>query len=343
MATTNAAPKSVAVAPTTSRLGRVKGGIIRAPKRILIYGAEGTGKTTLAADAPGAIFLDIEGGSDAVEVNRYSFHDGKNEFKPRDYDDVLMAIEDLRVNQHSHRTLVIDTVDQLESLLWEWMIRRDSDPGVFKADNPLHQIIDYGYGKGFDRAVDVWRELAVRLDRLRAAKGMQIILLAHMQVKNFKNPAGPDYDRWIPAMNEKASGFLKGWSDITGMLAHEETTVKVDKRRSKGISTGTRVLKLAHQAAFDAKGRGNLPAEIEISIESPWAPLMEAIEAGGESNVEKLVAEIATETARIGDLDLTSKVDSAVKAAVAKKDLPSLISYLNNLRARPAKSAESTP
>lgn len=342
MATTNTAVKP-ATQPATGRLGAVKSGVIIGPKRYIIYGAEGTGKTTLAADAPRPIFFDIEGGSSAVDADRYPFHDGDDGHVPRDYDDVLRAIEDLRTAEHSFRTLVIDTADRLESLLWAWMIRRDSDPSVYKADNPLNQIIDYGYGKGFDRAVDVWRDLAVRLDRLRIARKMEIVFLAHTQVKNYKNPAGSDYDRWIPAMNEKAGGFLKGWSDITGMLAHEETTKAVpgDKRRAKGFSTDVRVLKLAHAAAFDAKGRGNLPSEIDIPVEHPWAPLAAAIEAGYETDIKKLTAEIDAEIERIGDEALAEKVAAAVKDATAKKDTQSLKAYLNSLRVRPAKSSES--
>jgi len=341
---TNTAAKPATAPTTTSRLGSVKSGVIIGPKRYIIYGAEGTGKTTLAADAPKPIFFDIEGGSAAVDADRYPFHDGDDGHVPRDYDDVLRAVADLQTAEHSYKTLVIDTADRLESLLWAWMIRRDSDPSVYKSDNPLNQIIDYGYGKGFDRAVDVWRDLAVRLDRLRIARKMEIVFLAHMQVKNFKNPAGADYDRWIPAMNEKAGGFLKGWSDVTGMLAHEETTKAVpgDKRRAKGFSTNARVLKLAHSAAFDAKGRGSLPDEIDIPVEHPWAPLAEAIEAGYETDIKKLTAEIGVEVERIGDDVLTAKVNAATKEAVAKKDTQSLKAYLNSLKTRPAKSAETS-
>jgi hypothetical protein len=163
-------------------------------------------------------------------------------------------------------------------------------------------------------------------------------------VKNFKNPAGPDYDRWVPGLNPQASGFLKGWCDIVGMLCHEETTKKDGPgkfAKAKGISTGVRILKLAHSAAFDAKGRGNLPDEIEIPTESPWAPVREAIEAGYETDTAKLCKEIEAETNRIGDADLTIRVAAAVKAANTKKDAQSLKTYLNSLKTRPAKSAEA--
>ena len=103
------------------------------------------------------------------------------------------------------------------------------------------------------------------------------------------------------------------------------------------------MLKLAHSAAFDAKGRGSLPAEIEIPIESPWSPLKDAIDAGYETDIKKLTEEIGEEVSRIGDDGLAAKVNAAVKDATAKKDTQSLKAYLNSLKARPAMSAEAQP
>ena len=339
---TQAAAQKVQPTPPVSRIGAVRKGIIAASRRFLIYGADGTGKSTLAASAPDPIFLDIEGGSEELEISRYPFRDDPvRGHVPNTYDEVLAAISDLTANASPYKTLVIDTIDSLEAMLWTWMIKRDNDPAFWKKEQPLNQIIDYGYGKGYDRAVDVWRDLAVRLDRLIAVRRMDVVLLAHTQIKNFKNPEGADYDRWVVAMNEKAAGFLKGWVNIVGRLCHEDT-VKDEKRgKGKGISTGARVLKLAHSAAFDAKARGNMPAEIDIPTESPWSELARAIDEGRENDVAKLATEIAAEIVRIGDEELTTKVNSAVAVAVAAGDSRTLLAYLNNLKSRPAKSAEA--
>ena len=177
------------------------------------------------------------------------------------------------------------------------------------------------------------------------SRGMNVVMIAHSIVRTFKSPIGADYDRFQPALHDKAAGFLKGWSDIVGRVCHEEVAAKDAGDRSgraKGFSTGRRMLMLAHSAAFDAKGRGNLPDEVEISIDAPWAPLAEAIEAGYETDIKKLTAEIGVEVERIGDDALTAKVNAATKEAVAKKDTQSLKAYLNSLKTRPAKSAETS-
>jgi hypothetical protein len=335
MATT--APKSVITVPM-SRLGLVKSGVIRMPRRIFIYGAEGTGKSTLAANSENPIFIDADGGSSELDVARYQFRDDDEGHVPRTLAEIGSAIGDLTTADHGYRTLVLDTGDAIEKLIWQHILDRESVRGK---DGELVSIESLGYGKGYVMAVDEWRALAVRLDRLRSARKMNIVILAHATIKNFKNPAGPDYDRWVPAVNPQAAGFLKGWSDIVGMLCHEETTVEKKGSKAKGISTGVHVLKLAHSAAFDAKGRGNLPAEIEIPVESPWSPLAAAIDAGYEDDGKKLAAQIDEEAARIGDQALTAKVTTAVKMALEKNDTGTLKNYLNNLKARPAKSAEA--
>jgi hypothetical protein len=342
MATTNAATKPPQIAPkTTSRIGAVRKGIIRAPRRIFIYGAEGTGKSSLAADSDNPIFIDADGGSMDLDIARYPFRDDANGHVPQSFSDVLSAVTDLGVSEHKYRTLVLDTGDAIEKLIWQHVIERESQPSARNKDGELASIESFGYGKGYVMAVDEWRSLCVRLDRLRMARQMGIVILAHAAIKNFKNPSGPDFDRWVPAVHAQAAGFLKGWSDIVGMLCHEETTIEKKGAKAKGISTGIHVLKLAHSAAFDAKGRGNLPDEVEIPRESPWAPFAAAIDAGHEVDAAKLASQIKDETDRIGDADLTDRVNAAVKSAVAKNDTPSLITYLNNLKTRSAKSAEA--
>jgi hypothetical protein len=339
MATTQAAQKPI------SRLATIKKERLRVPLRYFFYGDNGVGKSTLAAAAPDPIWADIEDGSGQLAVARYPFRDGDGGHVPRSYSDIVAMVEDLTVSPHSFRSLVLDTADALEKMIWQHLIERESAPSARSKDGPLVSVESFGYGRGYSMSVDIFRELAVKLDRLRVTRNMNIIVIAHSIVRTFKSPIGPDYDRFQPALHDKAAGFLKGWSDICGRVCHEEVASKEPGDRSsraKGFSTGRRILQLAHSAAFDAKGRGNLPDEVEIPTEAPWAPLAAAIEAGYEDDTAKLSAEIAVETKRIGDPELTAKVNIAVKTAVDKKDLPSLISYLNNLRSRPAKSAEST-
>ena len=81
------APRPAAAAPTPpkngalakalpSRIGQVRRGKLALPPRVLVYGPEGVGKSSVAADA-NALFADIEGGSGELDVARYPFNPGE--------------------------------------------------------------------------------------------------------------------------------------------------------------------------------------------------------------------------------------------------------------------------
>jgi hypothetical protein len=342
MATTAASNGTPAPTKPASRLAKVQKARIRSPNRINIYGPEGVGKTTLACSAPNAILLDIEDGSSELEVARYPFRDGPTGHVPRTFGEVVAAVDDLTSSTHEYKTLVIDSADKLEALIWKFMLERDS---VVSARNPkatpLESIEDYGYGKGYNTAVEEWRAFAARLDRLRYAKGMDIVIVGHAQVRTFKNPEGEDYDRYQLRINEKAASFLKEWSDVTAFMCFEDDAKKSSKYgRPKGFSTGRRILRTSRSAAVDAKSRISLPDEVAVDIDNPWAPFAAAIADSIDAEVPKLVDAIATELARIGDVDLAAKAKGPIAAAAEAKDSSALTRYLNDLRKRPAKEAD---
>jgi hypothetical protein len=245
------------------------------------------------------------------------------------------AVDDLIRSPHSFKTLVLDTVDRLEPMLWRHIIERDNP----KMREKMETIEDYGFNKGYGIAVDEWRAFCLRLDRLRVTRNMAIVLLGHSTVRNFKNPEGADYDRYQPAIDVKAAGFLKGWSDIVGFLRFEEGVNEEKKnKRAKGWSTEQRIMHLSRTAAYDAKGRGGMPKQIEVPVENPWAELAKAEETALNTKTEEFGAAIEAELARIGDEELNGKVRPATETALKRGDREALGRYLNALKERPARA-----
>lgn len=238
-------------------LAQVTRGPIKKPMRILVHGPEGVGKSTFGAGAPSPIFLGAEDGTNTLDVARFP--------EPKTLAHVREAVRELLEQPHDYKTLVIDSADWIEPLVWAEVC----------ADGGKANIEDFGFGKGYGTALVKWQELLRGdLNRLRDVRGMHIVVLAHSHVKNFKNPEADDYDRYQLKTKDNTSAFLKEWSDAV-LFANFETLIDDKSGRAKGQSTGKRFLFTTRRPAFDAKNRYGLPDRIGLS----WRALEDAIAA----------------------------------------------------------------
>src|SRR4051812_12199161 len=102
--------------PRRMTLASIRTGRRQTPDRIMLYGVEGVGKSTFAADAPAPIFIASEDGVAHLDVPSFP---GLGTFQ-----DALDAVRTLTDDPHDYRTAVIDTVDWLEPLMWREICRR---------------------------------------------------------------------------------------------------------------------------------------------------------------------------------------------------------------------------
>jgi hypothetical protein len=167
---------------------------------------------------------------------------------------------------------------------------------------------------------------------------MEIVILAHAQIKTFKSPESDDFDRYGLRLHDKAAGFIREWADVTGFACFEETAGKLsDEGRSKGYSTGRRLIKLVRTATYDAKTRLALPEQVELDPAHPWKPLADAVADSDTQTPVTLAAAIDVELARIGDAELAEKGKPSVTKAVAENDKGALSRMLNSLKKRTPK------
>jgi hypothetical protein len=338
------AAAAAAQKPPPSRLGAVKRGSLAHPLRHLLYGSEGIGKSTLAKHAPNPIWFDCENGTAQLDLARYLFRDDELGHVPASMAEVYAAIEDLRVSEHGFQTLVLDTVDAMEVLVHRHVCDRESGKKstLNKSGKAFHSIEDFGFGKGFNLAIDEWRLLCHQLDRLRIQRGMGIILLGHSVIRTYKNPVGEDFDRFQLRVHDKSAGFLREWSDIVGYCAFEDGASKLDgedsRDRPRGYTTGRRLIHLERTAAWDAKARVPMPAEVEIQVENPWAPFAAALEQGRNTTADALATLIEAELARLSDPETTAKARTAMESAAG--DRSTLSRFLNALKIREAKEPQ---
>lgn len=286
-------PTAAAQTPPRTLLGAVKRGRVERPPVVLLYGGEGVGKSSWAASAPEPIFLDLEGGTDRIDVARFP--------KPESWEDVMYAIEQLTLEQHDYRTAVVDTLDALEPLCWAHVCQLAKQP----------DIEAFGYGKGYTAALDQWRVFTAALERLNRQRNMGVIMLAHSWIRPFKNPEGDDFDRYELKLNGKAGGFLKEWSEAV-LFARYETFAHKDAKtkRVRGIATGARVVHTMRTAAYDAKNRYDLPETLPLDYQA----FVDAIAANRPADPSKLLASIR-EMLEGADDELKTKVEGYVAAA----------------------------
>lgn len=296
-------------APSRMQLSAVTRGRVERAPRVLLYGVEGVGKSTFAANAPAPIFLAAEDGTGQLDVARFP--------EPQGWPDVLEAVEQLTVGDHDFKTLAIDTVDWLEPMIWNYLITRAN-----KSD--IKSIEDFGYGKGYTAALDEWRVLLAALERLRNQRGMGVIMLAHSWIKPYKNPEGDDFDRFELKLNNKASGLLKEWCDAVLFTRFETFVAKDSKtKRVRGISSGERVIHTVRTAAYDAKNRYDLPEVMPLDYEAFAQGVASRAPISAEaslSRIEGLLVGASNErTAKVRAAIASAKGDAAQLARVADK------------------------
>ena len=222
-----------------------------AAPRIMLYGVEGIGKTTFASAAPDPIFICTEDGLGGLQVDHFPLATKAGE--------VLDAIGTLITEDHDFKTVVLDSVDWLDNMIW--------------ADvESTHEAKDLAYGKGAMIVADRWREVLAGLNKLRNDKGMVVILLAHCQIKRFDSPEVEPYDRYQPKLQERSNAILREWVDAV-LFANYKTIVRKDdvgfnKTNNRGISTGERLLYTSEKPAYMAKNRYGLPDSLPMSWEA---------------------------------------------------------------------------
>lgn len=228
--------------------------------RILIYGPEGIGKTTLAAEFPEAVFIQVEDGTPSgVTIDSFGVL--------TTFEQVMEAIGSLYQEEHSFRTVVVDGLDRLEPLVWARVCE-------------LHQwrsIEAPGYGKGYKEADYLWRDFLDGLNALRTQLGMTVVLLAHSAIERFDDPQTASYSRYDLRLHQRASAIVKDEADAI-LLVKQDASIKNEdqgfgKKRAQADGGGQRWIYTEGRPAFVAKNRFGMPEKVMFQPGKGFAEL----------------------------------------------------------------------
>lgn len=281
-------------------LSQVKTGKIKKPELILLYGPDKMGKSTFGSQAPKPIFIGTEDGTANLDVPRLP--------SPKKIEDVFQAIQELTEAQHDYQTLVIDSLDWMEPLVHEKVCR----------DGSKERIEDFGYGIGYKNALVEWRKLIRALEALQVKRRMNVLLVAHSEIKTFNDPqTNSAYDRYQLKLYDRASALFREFADVI-LFANQETHTTKEKgeQKWKAFSEGKSKAYTERRPAFDAGNRYSLPFELELS----WKAYQDARDSQIGETVEELKKSVVGLLENVKDADLLAKAKASIEKAGSNTD-----------------------
>lgn len=284
-------------------------GKVHTAVKTVIYGAEGIGKTTLAAQFPSPLFIDTEGSTKQLDVARLP--------APSSWEMLLQELDFVR-DKRPCATLVIDTVDWAEQLCIADLCAKSGKSG----------IEDFGYGKGWEFEKESFGKFLNKLTEVINA-GINVTLTAHAALRKFEQPDEMgSYDRWEMKLGSKTtnkiSPLIKEWADIVLFCNYKTVVVQTDKDGKKHKAQGNRrVMYTQHHPCWDAKNRYGLPEEIPMEyaqisqiyapvqpLETPPAPAPSTSATDVQPGIPQSLADL---------MNASGITEQQIRAAVAMK------------------------
>jgi hypothetical protein len=176
-------------------------------------------------------------------------------------------------DDHDYKTLVIDSITQLDNLFTNYIV--DTDP---KKPRTIAQALG-GYGAGFQAISSLHGRVRKAAGILNEVKGMNIVFIAHSETETIELPDQDPYTRYNIRMQKKSVSHYTDNVDLVGYLKLETHTMG-DGERKKAISDGTRILVTYASASNVSKNRYGINKDlIVVAGQNPLINLIPSIGA----------------------------------------------------------------
>ena len=219
-------------------------GVEKTPIKTVIYGAEGVGKSSLAAKFPNALFLDT--GTSRLDVRR---------IKITGWEELLATVKEVIAYPEVCKSLVIDTADWAESFCIDYICAKYRQVS----------IESFGYGKGYTYLQEEFGEFLKLLNKLTEV-GINPVIIAHGKPRKFELPDEQGaFDRYETKLTRQVAPLIKEWCDML-LFCNYKTFVVTTENNAKKAQGGKRVMYTTHNPCWDAKNRFDLPDELDLDF-----------------------------------------------------------------------------
>lgn len=226
----------------------ISSGVKLRSQRVVIYGPEGIGKTTLASKFADPLFIDTENGSEHLDVKRLE--------KPKSWGDLIAVIQEVAKTPDVCKTLILDTADWAEALCMDFVCKKHNQ----------NSIEAFGYGKGYVYVMEEWQKLLKAFDEVIKA-GIMVVITAHAKMRKFEQPDEIGaYDRWEMKLSRQVAPLVKEWCDCLFFINYK-TTIVTDSNGHAKAQGGQRWIYTTHNPCWDAKNRLGLKEEMPLDGE----------------------------------------------------------------------------
>lgn len=264
-----------------------------APPIITICGDAGTGKTSLAATFPNPVVIRAEDGLKSLPKGH------RPDAFPlvKSPDDLWAQLMWLGQEDHSYKTLIIDSVSRLEELFTAECLKKD---GKAKTLNTAMG----GYGAGRQYVAAQHARVRKMAGRIGEKCGMAVIFISHADIETMRLPDVDDYQRYsLRLMKDSLPPYVDD-VDMVAFVRLQSALRGDDGDRKKVISNGDREVICHATAASVSKNRYSITEPIDFVLgENPFSEALGIKKAAKKKPAPAKVQDDAT------DDDATDEAD----------------------------------
>jgi len=238
----------------------------RAPRQIVL-GTAKCGKSEYAGSVPGMVIIPVkfEEGVDNLDCAKLPVC--------QTFEDIISSIEFIYENAEAagFKAAALDSSSTAQALVMQRSMQIENVDSEKKL------------GGGFDHVHDtaklLWSQVQDGFDALRNKYNMPTMIIGHTKVKQFNNPAGENFDRYLWDIHEKCAMQLDRWADTTIFINTKTTVTKGDDEQNRGVDLGNAIF-TRNEAWHPGGGRGlygRLPSEISYPYGKGWQAFTQAV------------------------------------------------------------------